>query len=139
MGIARGSNLELLEDYQDYLKRTGKTEWFGKNERFDRLHSFCKEHSLYEDYKDVLTKMDDEELANMAICLCHQVDAAITKYIERKDREFTTEGGIRERMTAARLGQRETQKEIIERQSREIKALKAENARLQALLEKRTD
>ena len=71
----------------------------------------------------------------MAICLCHQVDAALNKYIERKDREFTTEGGIRERMTAARLGQRETQREIIERQAREIVALKQEIARLRAILD----
>ena len=74
-------------------------------------------------------------MANMAICLCHQVDAALNKYIERKDREFTTEGGIRERMTAARLGQRETQREIIERQARELVALKQEIARLRAILD----
>ncbi len=134
LGIARGSNKELMEDYQDYLKRKNLTEWFGKNERFERLHSFCKEHSEYEEYRLLLVKMNDEELANMAICLCHQVDAALTKYIERKDREFTTEGGIRERMTAARLGQRETQKEIIARQAKEIEELKRENARLRALL-----
>ena len=70
----------------------------------------------------------------MAICLCHQVDKALTSYIERKDREFTTEGGIRERMTAARLEQRETQKQIIARQQREIEALRAEVARLKARL-----
>lgn len=134
LGIARGSNKELMEDYQDYLKRKNLTEWFGKNERFERLHSFCKEHSEYEEYRPLLVKMNDEELANMAICLCHQVDAALTKYIERKDREFTTEGGIRERMTAARLRQRETQKEIIARQAKEIEELKRENARLKALL-----
>ena len=51
LGIARGSNKELLEDYQDYLKRRGLTEWFGKNERFDRLHRFCQDHSRYEDYQ----------------------------------------------------------------------------------------
>jgi four helix bundle suffix protein len=136
LGIARGSNKELLEDYQDYLKRKGLTEWFGKNPRFDRLHDFCKRHSKYEDYKPLLPKMNDEELANMAICLCHQVDKALTSYIQRKDREFTTEGGIRERMTAARLNQRETQKEIIARQQKEIEALKRENVRLKALLEK---
>ena len=79
--------------------------------------------------------MNDEELANMAICLCHQVDAGMTKYIERKDREFTTEGGIRERMTAARLEQRATQKEIIVSQQRQIEALTIENKRLKTLLE----
>jgi four helix bundle suffix protein len=134
LGIARGSNKELLEDYQDYLKRRGMKEWFGKNPRFDRMHDFCTQHSKYDDYKALLPRMNDEELSNMAICLCHQVDKALTSYIERKDREFTTEGGIRERMTAARLGQRETQKQTIERQQKEIEALRKEVARLRALL-----
>jgi len=120
LGIARGSNKELLEDYQDYLKRKGWQEWFGQNERFERLHSYCKEHSRFEDYVHLLAKMNDEELANMAICLCHQVDRAMTKYIEKLDRQFTTEGGIKERMTAARLEQRETQKQVIARQQEEI-------------------
>jgi len=134
LGIARGSNQELLEDYQDYLKRKGMTEWFGRNERFDRLHRFCQEHTLWEDYRPLTERMNDEELANMAICLCHQVDKAMAKYLERKDREFTTEGGIRERMTAARLGQRETQRQTIERQAAEIEALRKENARLKEML-----
>ena len=138
LGIARGSNQELLEDYQDYLKRKGMTEWFGKNQRFDRLHDFCKTHSKYEDYRPLMEKMNDEELANMAICLCHQVDAALTKYIERKDREFTVDGGIRERMTAARLEQRSSQKEVIERQSQEIATLKQEIAQLKAQLKNLT-
>ena len=136
LGIARGSNKELLEDYQDYLKRRGLTEWFGKNERFDRLHRFCQEHTLWEEYRPLTERMNDEELANMAICLCHQVDKAMAKYIERKDREFTTEGGIRERMTAARLGQRESQRQIIERQEAEIAALRKENARLKEIIER---
>ena len=136
LGIARGSNQELLEDYQDYLKRKGLVEWFGRNERFDRLHRFCQEHTLWEDYRPLTERMNDEELANMAICLCHQVDRAMAKYIERKDREFTTEGGIRERMTAARLGQRETQRQIIERQEAEIAALRKENTHLKELIEK---
>ena len=137
LGFARGSNKELLEDYQDYIKRKGYTEWYGTHPRFQDLHEFCRKHWMYEDYKDLLSKMNDEEMANMAICLCHQVDAAMNKYIERKDREFTTEGGVRERMTAARLDQRRTQQEIIERQAREITALKQEIARLKTLLSQR--
>lgn len=58
----------------------------------------------------------------------------MAKYIERKDREFTTEGGIRERMTAARLNQRETQRQIIERQAAEIEALRKEIARLKEII-----
>ena len=134
LGIARGSNQELLKDYQDYLKRKGLSEWFGRNDRFDRLHQFCRYHSQWADYQSLLVKMNDDELANMAICLCHQVDKALAKYIELKDREFTTEGGIRERMTAARLGQRETQRQTIERLTAEIKALRQENARLTQIM-----
>lgn len=134
LGIARGSNRELLEDYQDYIKRKGLVEWYGKHPRFSAMHEFCRKHSKYEDYKELLPKMNDEEMANMAICLCHQVDAALNKYITRKDKEFTTEGGIRERMTAARLDQRTTQKQIIEQQALEIAALKEEIAQLKAQL-----
>lgn len=134
LGISRGSNLELLEDFHDYLKRKGIGEWFGKNPRFEPLHQFCKNHSKYEDYQALLPKMNDEELANMGICLCHQIDSALTKYIEKKDREFTIEGGIKERMTAARLEQRESQKEIIARQAQEIESLRKEVKRLKALL-----
>ena len=134
LGIARGSNQELLEDYHDYLKRKGLSEWFGRNERFDRLHAFCQEHTRWEDYQPLTARMNDEELANMAICLCHQVDRAMAGYIERKDREFTTEGGIRERMTAARLGQRETQRQTIARQAAEIEALRKEIERLKSII-----
>ena len=134
LGISRGSNQELLEDYRDYLKRKGLQEWFGQNPRFERLHRFCREHSLWEDYRPLLPSMTDEELCNMAICLCHQVDAALAKYIERRDREFTTEGGIRERMTAARLGQRETQRQIIARLEAENAALRQEIAALREKL-----
>lgn len=137
LGIARGSNQELLEDYLDYIKHKNLCEWYGKHPRFKAMHEFCRKHYKYEDYKDLFPKMNDEELANMAICLCHQVDAALNKYIERKDREFTTEGGIHERMTAARLDQRTSQKETIEQQAQEIELLKEEIARLKALLQAR--
>ena len=134
LGVARGSNIELLEDYQDYLKSKQQIEWKGTNPRFETLHDFCKEHSLLRDYQPLFAKMDDIELANMAICLCHQVDSALCKYIEKKDREFTTEGGIRERMTAARLEQRNTQKEIIAQQQATINQLQASNNQLQSTI-----
>ena len=133
--VAKASLEELLEDYLDYLKRKGLAEWRGSNPRFEQLHEFCRTHSHYEDYQPLLSRMDDEELANMAVCLCHQVDSGLTKYIEHRDRELTTEGGIRERMTAARLGQRETQRETIERQATEIATLRAEIQRLTTLLQ----
>lgn len=68
----------------------------------------------------------------MALCLCHQIDTALNKFIENKDKEFTTEGGIRERMTAARLEQRNSQKDIIRKQSETIKRLESQIGELKS-------
>lgn len=129
LGIAKGSNQELLEDYQDYLKQHDLTEWAkGNKKRFDRLRLFCKEHSDNADFRSFYHKWTDEEMCNTAICLCHMVDRAMSVFLEKRDREFVEEGGIRERMTAARLDMRGTQKQIIAR-------LEAENAALRAQVE----
>ena len=58
------------------------------------------------------------------------VDKMMMTYQKKKEEEFVTEGGIRERMTAARLGYRSNQRDTIEQLTREIEALKAENAQL---------
>lgn len=132
LGIAKGSNQELLEDYQDYIKHHGIGEWAKTNlQRYDDMRNFCRAHSKNEDYQDYYGKWTDEEMCNIAICLCHMVDKALTTFIAKRDREFVEEGGIRERMTAARLDRRGTQKQIIEEQAREIEALKAQIASLQ--------
>ena len=51
---------------------------------------------------------------------------------------FVEEGGIRERMTAARLGRRQTQNQEIAALRAEVTALRAENADLKARLEQLT-
>ncbi len=127
LGIARGSNKELLEDYTDYLKKHHLQEWHGRNPRFEALYRFCKEHTAVEDYQPYLHKWTDEEMTNCAICLCHMIDKALETYIKNKDKEFVEQGGIRERMTAARLGYRNNQKEIIDTLRHENEDLKKEN------------
>ena len=126
LGIAKGSNQELLEDYLDYIKQHGIPEWAKENiERYDTMRRFCREHSDERDYHPFFARWTDEEMANLAICLCHMVDKAMTSFLAKRDREFVEEGGIRERMTAARLDMRGTQKQIIAEQEKEIAQLKA--------------
>ena len=84
-----------------------------------------------DDYSPFFRKWTDEEMVNTAISLCHMVDKAMTTFIEKRDREFVEEGGVRERMTAARLDMRRTQKQIIAQQEQEIAALKARIASLE--------
>ena len=141
LGIAKGSNQELLEDYQDYLKQHGLNDWAkagndkGSNEhlrqRFNNLLKFCRTHNDLADYEHFFARWTDEEMANTAISICHMVDKAMSSFLEKRDREFVEEGGVRERMTAARLDMRGTQKQIIAQQEQEITALKARIASLE--------
>ena len=62
------------------------------------------------------------------------VDRGLTTYIAQRDREFVEQGGIRERMTAARMGYRNDSKAEIERLRAELAEARAEIARLRAEL-----
>ena len=44
-----------------------------------------------------------EVVANIAICLIHQANFLLDKQIRRLQQDFVKEGGLRERMTRARL------------------------------------
>ena len=134
LGVSRGSNQELLADYKDYLSSHGLAEWKGVNRRFDALHAFCRENTALADFQPFFEKWSDDEMANCAICLAHMVDKALATTIAKKDEEFVTQGGIRERMTAARLGYRTDQRERIAALERENAALRAKVARLEAAL-----
>ena len=134
LGIAKGSNQELLEDYHDYLKQHGLNDWAQAEhlrQRYDKLLAYCRTHNDLADYERFFAQWTDEEMANTAISLCHMVDKAMTTFMEKRDREFVEEGGVRERMTAARLDMRGTQKQIIAQQEQEITALKARIASLE--------
>jgi len=63
------------------------------------------------------------------------VDKMMLSYQKKKEEEFVTEGGIRERMTAARLGYRTNQRDTIEQLTQQINSLKAENQRLKNIAE----
>lgn len=138
LGVAKGSNHELLGDYQNHLKAHQLVEWWGTNPRADKLHTFCKEHTSVEDFAPFFERWTEEEMANCAVCLCHMIDRGLTTYIANKDREFVEQGGIRERMTAARLGYRNEQKAEIEHLRAELSAAKAEIEYLKARLAKLT-
>lgn len=134
LGIARGSNLELLQDYLDYISAKGLAEWKGGNPRFNPLHRFCREKTDLADFQPFFGRWSDEEMANCALCLAHMVDKALTTVIEKKDKEFVEQGGIKERMTAARLGFRTDQRDRLAALEAENRSLKAEVARLKKLL-----
>ena len=123
INVARGSLQELRADYQDYLNTHHLSTWSKDSERMQRLRAFCHSHNDYSAYAPLVTKMNDEEMANLLITLCHQTDKMMCAYIEKLETQFVKEGGFRERMHAARTGYR---KAVDDR----IKALETENYQL---------
>ncbi len=130
LNVARGSLQELRADYHDYLHTHHLQIWPPENERQRRLRTFCRSHNDYCDYEPLVAKMSDEEMANLALTLCHQTDKMMCAYIEKLENQFVTEGGIKERMYAARTGYRQQQDAYMKALETENQQLKAENAAL---------
>ena len=130
MNVARSSIQELREDYEDYLTARNLPIWTSTHPRFERMLKYCREHNQLGDYQSFFQRWGDEEMANIAISLCHFVDKMMDSYQKKLEKDFITEGGIKERMTAARLGYRTNQKEEIENLQRELTAARQELERL---------
>ena len=130
LNVARGSILELREDYEDYLLSHRLTKWTAGHPRFETMIRYCREHNQLADYEPFFEKWTAEEIANIGITLCRMVDKMMMTYQKKKEAEFLAEGGIRERMTAARLNHRNTQRETIDKLTHEVQSLKRENAML---------
>jgi four helix bundle suffix protein len=135
LNVARSSIQELLEDYEDYLPAHKLTKWTAGHPRFDGMLAYCRTHNYLNDYEPFFYKWTDEEAANICITLCRMVDKMMMSYQKKKEEEFVTEGGIRERMTAARLGYRTNQREALENATHEIEQLQKENQQLKEYIQ----
>jgi four helix bundle suffix protein len=111
INVARASLEELLLDYQDYLRVRDHALW-GKDSKealFVRKLGRTPGES-YETYRPFMDSRPPEVLANLAICLIHQANYLLDQQRRRLEKDFVTKGGIRERMTQARLEQRKRQR-----------------------------
>lgn len=123
LNVARASLKETREDFEDYIKSRHLLFYRKGEERYDKMLTYCRYHNKLEDYEPFFSKWTDEEMCNCAITLCHMVDKMLMSFLAKLDREFVTEGGIKERMYKARTGYRQKQDE-------RLKQLEEENPRL---------
>ena len=114
MNVARASQEELLEDYRDFLRSRGLALW-DKDSREARFvrglgtkgdNGSNGTHETYETYRSYIETRDPEIVANLIICLIHQTNYLLDRLIRQLQQAFLKEGGIRERMTRARLDSR---------------------------------
>ena len=105
--VARASLEELLVDYQDFLRVRDLPIWDKDSKEalyVRRLGN--RSHTTYETYRTYVETRPAGVVANIALCLIHQTNYLLDQQIRRLEQDFIKEGGIRERMTRARLQQR---------------------------------
>ena len=102
--VARASLEELLADYYDFLRVRDLRLWpkDSAESRFVRRRS-NRPRLTYEAFREFCETRSAEVVANIAICLIHQANYLLDRQLRRLEQDFVREGGIRERMTRARL------------------------------------
>lgn len=139
LNVARASLQELREDYRDYLISRQLPLWNATHPRYHQMQTFCKAHNRLEEYNPYLEKWNDEEMANIALTLCHMTDAMLNHHLKNLEKEFVEQGGIKERMYAARTGYRQHQDAELASLRSDNTRLKSDNAALQAELTRLRD
>jgi len=106
--VARGSLEELLDDYKDFLRPRGLAIWDKDSKEARYVRKLGRKTPLsYEDLRHFMETRPAAVLANIAICLINQTNYLVDRLIERQEKEFIQNGGLRERMTRMRLRYRD--------------------------------
>jgi four helix bundle suffix protein len=73
----------------------------GNNAKDAKDASGGKHHS--HNFREFVETRPPEIVANIAICLIHQTNYLVDQQLNRLEQDFLKDGGLRERMTHARL------------------------------------
>jgi four helix bundle suffix protein len=111
MNVARASLEELLGDYQDFLRQRGQVLWHKNSKEARYVRKLGKKPDLtYEDFRGFVETRPSEVVANILICLIYQANYLLDHQLRRLEQDFLSQGGLRERMTRARLAARARQR-----------------------------
>jgi four helix bundle suffix protein len=105
--VARASLEELLEDYRDYLRTRRIEEWTKDHAYTRRLRQLNRQpNATYETFKKGIEHSDPAIAANVMIGLIKLTNYLLDRQLRQLEKAFVEEGGLRERMTRARLTER---------------------------------
>jgi len=108
--VARASLEELLEDYRDFLRLRGLEEWSKDHRYTRRLQELNRRpEANYSTFQKGIENPDPAIAANVMIGLIKVTNYLLDRQIKRLEQDFLKEGGLRERMTRARLAARSRQ------------------------------
>ena len=104
--VARASLEELLEDYRDFLRLRGLEEWttYPYTKRLRELNR--QPDANYDTFRKGIEHPDPAIAVNVIIGLIKVTTYLLDRQLRQLEKAFVEEGGLRERMTRARLTQR---------------------------------
>ena len=115
--VARASLEELLTDYRDFLRTRKYAEWTKEHPYAKRLRELNRQAgATYQIFKKAVEHKDPGIRANAIIGMIKVTTYLLDQQIRHLEEAFVKEGGLRERMTRARLQTREDDKKARRRQ-----------------------
>jgi four helix bundle suffix protein len=108
--VAKASLEELMLDYEDFLRTRNLLIW-GINHRLTmRFRELNRTpNATYQTYVKAIENENPEICANSMICLIKIAMYLLAKQIQQLEKDFLQHGGLRERMTKARIESRNNQ------------------------------
>lgn len=106
--VARASLEELLVDYRDFLRTRGLEEWPKEHAYAIRLRKLNQiPGATYETFRKGIENPDPAISANVILGLIRVTTYLLARQLRQLENAFVEEGGLRERMTRARLQERQ--------------------------------
>ncbi len=110
-GVAWSSLGELLEDYEDFCRIHEIKEWSDEDPGRKRMHALNRIPNA--DYETFRKGIEHEDLAvcvNVILGLIKVTCYLLDQQMKRMRKDLVKDGGLRERITRARLEERERQR-----------------------------
>jgi len=105
--VARASLEELLADYRDFLRTHGFAEWPKDHPYAQRLRQLNRIPDATSDtFRKGVENPDPAISANVIIGLIRVTSYLLDRQLRSLEQAFLKEGGLRERMTRARIEER---------------------------------
>jgi four helix bundle suffix protein len=105
--VARASLEELLVDYEDFLRDRNLPIWEKEHRLTVRFRELNRTpNATYQTYIKAIENESPEICANSMLCLIRIVSYLLAKQIHQLEQDFLENGGLRERMTKARIENR---------------------------------
>jgi four helix bundle suffix protein len=102
--VARASLEELLEDYRDFLRSRKLEEWPRDHRYTFRLRQLNRQTPAdYSTFRKGIENPDPAIAANVLLGLTKLTNFLLDRQLRQLQRDFLQNGGLRERMTQARL------------------------------------